>query len=606
MGACAIISAMHLKQTCKKLIALCVIAVAGGAFAYGVDVREALRHETESTCVPINSELFRMRQPDGVERIFVRDRDDPNYLHCTTPPWVGAIRSDGRMINILTSPEFKGEKTEFCFVDGVLRYMSVGKKDYEFAEGCFPSPTNSIESLWPAAELTEEEKASNDMWKNGGRLRVFSNNPNRAALIFAEVAMIALGVAFFGISFWRLHGAMWALITVILLFETQSRGGFLAFLVGAAILLFFRWRKGLSRRLVVMLGLVALLLGGFAAVSKTGERVTAVAVENDRSARSRLAIWREVPRMVAAAPFGWGLWKSGPAYNGWFERQERMHMIGDLFCDHFSRFVEGGFVMGGLYVFAWAFVLVGGLRWARKGGSPVPLAVCTAYFVASSFNPMNWWTQGFLVPAAVLGCCLIRRGRVLLPAVRIGLTVLWAAGITTVALVGVAIAVARAPGPDVPLRAGWLGRRIVVGTGDPKVWLVDDGFVLNGDYPGFPGREIRAYYRANPNAEPLGIVSDFDALPTEGVDRLIVAGTRCRDYVAWTGVARQAVLLTPPFGYDKIRSKIEKGENVHLLTGGLAARLTGADKCAEERVHVIPGAEVYVPGWLDMLVKKER
>lgn len=602
-------------MTCRSLIALGLIALAGGALAYGVDVRAALRHEIESTCVPVNSALFRMRQPDGVERVFVRDHDDPNYLHCTTPPWVGAIRSEGRMINILTSPEFKGEKTEFCFIDGVLRYMSVGKKDYEFPVGCFASPTNSIESLWPAAELTEAEKKDNDMWKGAGRLRLFSSNPNRAALIFVEVALIALGLAFFaGSALWRLHGVLWTLISVILLLQTQSRGGFLALVAGGAILFFFRWRQGLSRRLLLALVVAVFLLGGFAVVAKTGERVTvgAVAIGEDRSAQSRLFVWKEVPRMIAAAPLGWGLWKSGPAYNGWFEKSERMHMMGDLFNDHFSRMVEGGFVMGGLYVLVWSVLLLGGWCWAWRGGSALPLAVCAAYFVASSFNPMNWWTPGFYVPAAVLawGAWGIWKGRFVTSGRKSAFPLMrlfaWAGGLTAAVLAGMVIVAWMAPAQDVPLRVGWQGRRVIVGEGEPKVWLVDDGFVLSGDYPGFPGREIREYYRAHPEAEPLGIVSDFGALPGKGVERLVVTGMRCWDYCKCPRSFKQVVLLTPPFGYDKISKIVEKGEEVQLLTGQFAARLTGSDWCAAGGIHIVRGAETYVPDWLGMLIKRVK
>ena len=591
-------------MVCRTLIALGLVALAWSACA-------------EPTCVPVNSELFRMRQPDGTERILVRDRDDPNGLHATGgAPWVGGIRSEGRMINVLTRPDHGGRKIEYCFIDGILRYMSVGDKDTEFPPGSFAAPTNSIESLWPAAELTEEEKAADDMWKGSGRLRLFSRNPNRAALIFVEIALIALGLALFaGSPHWRLHGVLWTLISTLLALEAQSRGGFLALLGGAAILLFFRWRRGLSRRVLICLAVSALVIGGLAVATKTGGRVTAgtVQIGNDRSAQSRLFIWREVPRMIAAAPLGWGLWKSGPAYNGWFEKQDRMHMTGDLFCDHLSRFVEGGFVLGGLYVFIWALVLAWGLGWARRGGSPVPLAVSAAYFVASSFNPMNWWTPGFYLPAAVLAWGVYRTRGVSPRGVVTGQRprretrrVRCPLAVTAVVLAGAGVVAWLSPEPDVPIRVGWLGRRIVVGTGEPKVWLVDDGFVLSGDYPGFPGREIRKYYQANPGAEPLGIVSDFDDLPSRGIERLIVTGKRCWDYLGRPEVAGQTVLLTPPFGCDRLLQKAGKGANLQVLTGELAARLTGADGCQAEWVHIVPGAEVYVPGWLDLLVRKER
>lgn len=592
------------------ILALCAATFAGGAFAYGVDVRAALGHQTESTCVPINSRLFRMRQPDGVERIFVRDRTDPNRLHCTVPPWLGAVRPERRMINIFTAPDFKGEKTEFCFVDGVLRFMSVGKKDYEFPPGCFAAPTNAVASLWPSAELTEEEEKDNDMWRGGGRLRLFSKNPNRAALIFAELAMVALGIALFARSgFWRLHGVLWTLISALLLLQAQSRGGFLAFLAGSSALLFFRWRRGMGRRMLIALAVIVLLLGGFAVASKVGTRMTVgiVQTEGDHSSQSRMLIWKEIPRMISAAPFGWGLWKSGPAYNSWFEKPENMHMIGDLFNDHFSRIVEGGFVCGGAYVFLWAFVLVWGWRLGWRGGSPVALAVCAAYFVASSFNPMNYWTPGFSVPAAVLAWGMwtgkfMTSGKD--PASPLLRLLVWAGGVTAVVLAGVAVVAWMAPEQDVPLRVGWQGRRVIVGKGEPQVWLADDGFVLSGDYYGFPGKEIRAYYREHPDAEPLGIVTDLRDLP-EGIDRLVVTGKLCVPYVRQVRpLARHVILLTPPFGSDTIAKNLVERADLHILTGGHVARLTGDEGTKNPRVHAYPGAEVYVPGWLDVVVRK--
>lgn len=310
--------------------------------------------------------------------------------------------------------------------------------------------------------------------------------------------------------------------------------------------------------------------------------------------------------MIAAAPFGWGLWKSGPAYNSWFEKQENMHMIGDLFNDHLSRMVEGGFVMGGLYVFVWALLFAWTLRLAWRGGPPLPLAVCAAYFVASSFNPMNWWTPGFYLPVAVLVWGAWR----MLPD---KLTVICAGGVTAVVLAGVAAVALLAPEQDVPLKVGWLGRRVIVGEGEPKVWLVDDGFVLSGDYYGFPGREIRTYYRDHAGVEPMGIVTDLSDLPN-GVDRLVVTGRSCVPYLQDPRVlAKHVILLTPPFGGDtiydinsnKVKEKFEKAD-LHILTGEHVARLTGDDRRKNPRVHVYPGVAAYVPGWLGIVLRKSK
>ena len=224
----------------------------------------------------------------------------------------------------------------------------------------------------------------------------------------------------------------------------------------------------MGRRMLIALAAIVLLLGGFAVASKVGTRVTVgiVQTEGDRSSQSRMLIWKEIPRMISAAPFGWGLWKSGPAYNSWFEKPENMHMIGDLFNDHFSRIVEGGYVIGGLYVFLWAFVLIWGWRLGWRGGSPVVLAVCAAYFVASSFNPMNYWTPGFYVPAVVLawgmwtGKFMTSGKDSASPLLRL---FAWAGGVTAAVLVGVAVVAALAPDQDVPIRVGWLGRQVVIG-----------------------------------------------------------------------------------------------------------------------------------------------
>ena len=586
------------------ILALCAATFAGGAFAYGVDVAKSLTRRIPSTCVPINSHLFRMVQPDGVERIFVRDWNNPNLLHCNGTPWVGMCRPEQRLINIFTEPSFKGEKTEFCFADGALRFMSVGAKEYEFKPKVYVPPKTAPKIEWQRFDPTPEELAAADIWRGSGRLRLFSRNPNRAALVFGQLSLIALGIALFGRSgIWRLHGVLWALISTLLLFQAQSRGGFLAYVVGAAILGFFRVRRGVSRRVLLVFAVAVLLLGGFAVATKTANRLTirAQTQENATSNTSRLFIWKEVPRMIAAAPFGWGLWQSGQAYNSWYEIKCRMHMIGDLFNDHFSRFVEGGFVMGGLYVFVWVLLFVWGVCSAWRGDSPIPLAVLATYFVVSTFNPMNYWTPGFYLPLAVLAWGVWKGGFVT-RRMAIG-----SVAVTAMVLAGVAVVAWMAPAQDVPLRVGWMGKRIIVGKGEPKVWVVDDGFVLNGDYYGFPGKELRDYYAANPKAEALGLVTKMEDLPKD-VERLVVTGTHCWQYLEDHAKisAPHVILLTPPFGSDKIPEKVVKERDLHVLTGEHVARLTGDWAKREPWLVMVPGAEAYVPGWLNIVVRKGK
>lgn len=605
-----------------KRIALCCALLWSVAetFGYGVDVSVALRHEHESLLVPINSMMFRMRLPDGGERLLIRNAVDSTLLGGDYP-WMGKIRvaeGDGGkavgVVNVLTPPWFKTDKTQFCFVDGRLKFMSVDEKDYEFNPLQYAVPDCTIASLWPdSADFHGQERVTWDIWGGTNRLRWFSSNPNRTALIFAEFGMVALGVALFaGTWWWRLPGIVFGFLSFFLLLRTESRCGFLAFLVALAGLLVIRFRKGIGWRFAV--GLFAILIAA-------GVIVPHLEVAKGLSARlatatsevfngKRMYMWREVPRMIAAAPLGWGLLKSGPAYNSWFEKKDRMQMTGDLFNDHLSRLVEGGYVLGGLYVFAWAFVLLFSFRLAWKGGSPVALAVWLVYFISCIFNPMNSWGWSFLIPVlvsawAVASWWRLRQGTC---AARVSLfrhTLFVSLVVTGIALGGVAVIALRAPEQDVPLRVSWLGRQVVAGKGDPQVWVVEDGYVLDGNYFGFPGREIRDFYQAYPDAEALGLVSEIGHLPSK-MRTLVLVGKTCESYLALPSEKRpdaeRIIFLSPPLKYDKILTKVDSGKDVHVILGEFAARLEGGCEGAPGNVHVIPGMELYISGWLDAVI----
>lgn len=567
----------------------------------------------ESTCVPINCDMFWVTFPDGKADAFVRTEKDANLL-AGTYPWFGVVRPERRMVNIATQASYKGPARQYGYVDGHLRFAEEKGQERTVEPVVRHGRAGDIRAFWPTEETYEEQRRSVDYWRGAGRLRWFSGNPNRTALIFVEFGLIVLCIGLFaGNWIFRIGGLGLFLAASCLTFLTESRGGFLALVTGGVILGFFRFRRGITRRMILGALAVCLLGGVGVVVSKCGERFTTgiVKTEKDKSSQDRLFIWREVPRMISAAPWGWGLWKSGPAYNDWFEDFERRHMIGDLFNDHLSRFVEGGFVMGGLYVLVWALLFVWGLRLAWSGGSPLPLAVCAAYFVASTFNPMNWWTKGFYLPVAVLAWGMWKSwtGRSMTsgkesasPLMRL---LVWAGGVTAVVLAGVGVIAWTAPGQDVPLRVGWMGHRVIVGRGEPKVWVADDGFVLNGNFNGYPGREFRKFYSRRPDAEAVGLVERVCDLPPE-MERLVLTGTCGEDYLKMDNPpkARHLVFLTPPFGSDRIPQELRETCDVHLLTGEFAAQRTGDDLRKADWVHVIPGAQVYVPGWLDVIVKE--
>lgn len=555
----------------------------------------------ESTCVPINSDMFWVTLPGKKGDSFVRTQEDPNVL-AGVFPWYGVVRPERGMVNIMTKESFKGVPAQYCFVNGHLRFMSKGGTDSEVDPAAYPKPKGNVRGFWPTPALYAELLKENDIWKGSGRLRLFSRNPNRTALLMAQLAILSFALLCFAKSgVWRLHGALLFLIFLCLQFQTLSRGGLLSFGAGLLVLLHFRLRRRLSRRTV----LTAAVMGGvFLAVAFSAWKVRSGGgtAESDES---RMVIWREVPRMIAAAPLGWGLWKSGPAYNGWFEKPERRHMIGDLFNDHLSRFVEGGFVLGGLYVLAWCCVFIFGWRGACRGRSPAFLALGVNYFVASSVNPMNYWSTSFLIPSVIGAIWLVRSA---MSSERKHIFSLgWPLGCTALILLALGAVAFYAPAQDLPLRVSFLGRRVVAGTGEPRAWVADDGFVLNGNFNGYPGRELRQFYRKHPAAEAVGIVERVEDLPRE-MDTLVLTGTCGEDYLKLTNPpkAKHIVFYTPPFGSEKIPEPLRRSCDVHLLTGEFAAVRTGDDLKQDPWIHVVPGAQVYVPGWLDVVVKEKR
>jgi len=563
----------------------------------------ALFAAIESTCVPINCDMYWVTFPDGKADFFVRSDDDPNRL-AGSYPWFGIVRPELGMVNISTQASYKGRAREYGFVAGHLRFASEGGKDREIDPSKAPRPTGSARGLWPTQAIFDELLKKHDIWRGGGRLRFISRNPNRTALFLAQLSLVALGVLLFAkTAIWRVHGALWTLIFLVLQFQAMSRGGILAFLAGTALMVYFRFRQQWTLKRVGLLVLGGVLLIGTCLVVYRN-RLTQE-IHEEGNGQSRTAIWREVPRMLAAAPLGWGLWKSGPAYNAWFEKPERRHMIGDLFNDHLSRIVEGGFAWGGLYVFAWHLVFCAGWRWAKRGRSAVFLAVWAAYFVASSFNPMNYWAKSFWIPGAVSAVWLVQVLRThggwrclspILPLI-----------LTACSLAGLGIVAACAPRQDVPLHVSSLGKRVVVGNGDPQVWVADDGFVLDGNFNGYPGRELRQYYPRHPKAEALGLVERVEDLPQE-MDRLVLTGTCGEDYLKLANPprAKHLIFLTPPFESGKIPESLRRDCDVHLVTGEFVAMRTGDDLKRESWIHVVPGAQVYVPGWLSVAVRERK
>ena len=551
-----------------------------------------------------NAFEFRMRQPDGKILKFKRDFETPNLIY-GDEPWVGEDMGNG-MFRILTNPEFKGGRTAYVFVQGHLRRMVLGRKDYQFDEMPYPAGGGTLESLWPA-ELTEEEAHSLfATWKNDdGRLRLGYANPNKGGCLMAEIAIVALALLFFAASRRKwLLGALSGVDVVVVfvgLAMTQSRSAFVAFVVGGIVLLAFRvkalftWRRGIVVVAVVVVSALVLVFSG------VGKRFTTGLVNvSDQSDALRVNIMKAAPQMMVDAPSGWGGGMSGSAYANWYQAPNEFRVVRTLVNSHLTWLVEMGWFgriayLGG--VFTLLFFL-GAL--AKRGASPVPLALFVSLFTAGLFNSVMESPTLWLMPCVSFVLLLTPRGRKTVAWRPVAMSLLVGfvlSGLTLAVLAYIGTRESRVP--QIYAEGGC----VIVNGKEVDTWVVDDNVVLGR---GFLGREIRMFYAAFPQTPPMGIAWSLKDVPVSA-KRLVVAGRRCEDFLAAfaedSGIAKHfdsIVFLSPPFAASFVPKALSSLPNFKMMQGELAVRLTPDAENPPPFLTIVPGAELYLPGWMRM------
>lgn len=600
------------------LLAACCILLTGDLHAaYGVKFTPGDKAAAASAyLVSENAFELRMRQPDGQIRHFRRDFENPAMLIGEQPPWVGEDKGNG-IFTILTHPEFKGGRTGFVFEHGHLRRLILGRREYQFKEVLpFPSSTNSVESLWPK-ELSEDEvHALYKTWTDGdGRLRLWFNNPNKAGCLCAELVLFGLALVLLAGRRWYalVPGLAFAAAAFFLLAKTGSRGALLSCAAGMGCIGLFRLRALLSwKRMLVVLGGL-LVLGGVVFGSGMGTRFTKGLVETKGKSESlRINVWREFPRMVVDSPTGWGLGTSGRAYISWYQNldnfksesfAEDFKVVRTLVNSHFTWLAEFNWPLRVLYL----LLLFGGLAMltalARAGKSPVPLALWSAFCVSGFFNSVmedvSLWALPLLSLALLWKGPTLARRRLWVPAVcGFGLSV---AAIATIVVLGCRAQV----GPKI---CG-SGDRVIVNGTSARTWVVDDGVVLGR---GFLGSELRMFYGAFPEERPLGFVWKLDKLPS-GVEHLVLAGKSGTDFVeAFKGNERIAdgyksiTFLSPPFAASSLPPALRTRPGMRVVQGDLLVRLTPDRDAPPAWLKVVPGAEIYLTGWMQLALQAEK
>lgn len=323
--------------------------------------------------------------------------------------------------------------------------------------------------------------------------------------------------------------------------------------------------------------------------------------EGDRASdEQRVMLMKIAPRMFADAPRGWDSWQRlGYYYSEWYREDSDRCLRFNMVSDHMTRITSAGWFRGGLYVFAWIAGLLFLLILALRGFSPLPAAAWTALAVAASFNVVmpSWWA--WVVPAGSLVTLLKRktgigwRSAVLVPS--------GVGALAAVATVGGMLLAAEYLPSETRIRKD--GPRVSVGGGNPVHWVVDDFQSLGISTA---GKDLRRFLAENRRAPSIGYVRRLEDLPADPkkVRHLLLPGKRGEEFLdrflkEGDGMAlpEEIVFLSPMFTPSQIPERLLARARVRVVVGEFVARYD-ADFLGERPwVSVIPGAEVFIPGW---------
>ena len=490
------------------------------------------------------------------------------------------------------------------------------QKDLAFLR-THPRQPPRLAQLW-RPQTDEKDKADKARWwRDGSRLRLGYFNPNAAGTLFAEMAALLAALALVfrrrGFRLACLGGSAAALVALVL---TGSRGSFLALACGIAVAALLHFRQHLGRGRILLGVLLSVLLGGaalFGLGKATGGRFGANLLAIDAGNVQRLRCWSAAPEMMAVAPGGWGK-EPGRAYCDWFQDSADNHRLYYLVNSHLTWMVQYGRVFRCAYVAGWILLFAVLLALARHKTAEVALAVWSAFAVALWFSTVGIFPTLWILPAlcalatfvsgglalardGLPGACAKRFGAIAALAILLGCGIIFA-----LETFGRHQAARR----TIPVsRAGGTVR---VGTGDARTAIVRDEAVLAGNAIGSFGHELRDALGAAPDAGSVVVVDDPADLPAS-VDRLVAAGKGAARYLKHRAQhledgaychARRTIFLSPPFAPDAVPHTLSSGSDVRLAIGEFAAQFDTRYEHERPWVTIVPGAELYIPGWASL------
>ena len=419
-----------------------------------------------------------------------------------------------------------------------------------------------------------------DCFYNGMvRWQFWFDNPNKAAVLAVELALVGLALMVSLRRFVRVTGVVFAVGSLYVLLHTFSRGGIVALAV-AVVPLTLRILQFLKNaRAFVKVSLLIAAMGFCLLSVRMGvaDRLAHGFSGKDRSVDNRFDLWRVAPRMLCDAPFGWGLGKSGEAYMQWYQPLERNERYRTLVNSHLTWIVETGIVGGVVWLLGWGVAMAFGFIVGRRHGDWLCLSEWVAFFVAALFSSVCESLVLWIIPMVVIGGALVENRHLIK-------SVLFCVAKLMVCIGCVAGVVIGLLDKDVDPVIAKHDYGIQVGRTRPLFWLVPDSSVLGGEtYP----REIRNALCVQKNVS-LVIVMNARYIPANA-EVVVICGAA--DDAGRRG-QRKTIWLSPK------RTDIQASENQMVVVGALSSVSYGLGI----GVMQIEGASDYIPNWMSMLV----
>ncbi|MDR0532542.1 MAG: O-antigen ligase family protein [Verrucomicrobiales bacterium] len=436
----------------------------------------------------------------------------------------------------------------------------------------------------------------NEFFYNGiWRMDWGLGNPNKTAAL-----IVLLMIAVWSLAWVRKWG-FWAALVLftglgVCLVHTFSRGGLVALMAGLAPLLWLAPRPWQRRKLAAIVVSVCVMLGALLYLN-AHERLGQGMMQEDQSISNRLELWKAAPQMMRDAPTGWGLGNSGKAYMQWYQPLDRTEGYRTMVNSHLTWLVELGWCGRFWYLVAWLMVLLLCRPDGKSGALSLAFGVWLAFAVAAFFSSVAespWlWIVPLLALAAAMGYRLKhhlwpKKAAWLLP---FGVSVLILAGLFL------------AGNGDSAISAS--GTKVVIGKGNPAVWLLADGKTMGEYY----GRHLRkAIDNANGEAPTVAVIQSLSAIDEINKSKLVLAGNlTARDKDALGGLMPKldSVVIFNPLVYpQEIGANAENAWKVKIVAGEFFESDAGQSWRKLGNVELLNGVGEYLPNWAEIALPK--